>query len=78
MFKHEDWQKLNIKKNVGLKSNYVSNFHPLEVMSRGSETQLQDNLAGKGFKVICLVYKHSGLFYPLLADNRVSPKIHIC
>ena len=29
-------------------TNYVSNFHPLEVVDRGSETQLQ---VGENFKM---------------------------
>ena len=35
MFKHRDLQMF------GLKLDNMSNFHPLEVVDRGSETQLQ-------------------------------------
>ena len=35
VFKHQDLQE------NGLKFNNIINFHPLEVVGRGSETQLQ-------------------------------------
>ena len=35
MFKHQDLQLF------GLKETYMLTFHPLEVVGRGSETQLQ-------------------------------------
>ena len=36
MFKHQDLQMFGLKLN-----KYMSNFHPLEVVGRGCETQLQ-------------------------------------
>ena len=36
VFKHKDLQKIDLKVNT-----YMSNFHSLEVVGRGSETQLQ-------------------------------------
>ena len=35
MFKHQDLQMIDLKLNI------LSNFHLLEVVDRGSETQLQ-------------------------------------
>ena len=35
MFKHEDLQRIDVKKTN------MNDFHPLEVVDRGSETQLQ-------------------------------------
>ena len=43
MFEHEDLQML------GLKLKNVSNFHSLEVVGRGSKTQLQ---VGENFNFI--------------------------
>ena len=36
MFKHKDFQMLGLKLKI-----YISNFHPLKVVGRCSETQLQ-------------------------------------
>ena len=67
MFTHQDLQMFGIKLNT-----YLVIFQPLEVVGRGSETQLQvgeklnktliklklDNLAGKWLRFLCEGERH--------------------
>ena len=56
----------------------MSNFHPLEVVGRGSGTQLQAgenlnkyNLAGKGLSLFMQGFFKDSLFLVILAGNCV-------
>ena len=59
VFKHQDLLKF------GLKLNNMSNFHPLDVVGRGSETQRQ-----VGEKLICL-FSAYGVNYPASCKTQI-------